>query len=232
MIRAIQLQNKRVGSTFLQRAMDSHPDIVGIDEVFVNNIRKDLRKSGFVPYVNSDLYGHPDQYMKDVINMTYPDKNTIVKVMYNQLDYHHGLMQYIKESNMPIIHVRRFNLLQQVISYLKMALPVDTKIDLPASQIYEMVKQAENDAERFDKYFRGQIRIQLWYEDFIDGQYFTDEVNKAICTLFKVGEFRMFANTKKRLKEDISCHFKNFDEIRRMFKGGRYEWMLEMRTRN
>jgi hypothetical protein len=36
MIRAIQFQNKRVGSTFLQKAIDSHTEIMGIDEVFVN----------------------------------------------------------------------------------------------------------------------------------------------------------------------------------------------------
>lgn len=232
MIRAVQLQNKRVGSTFLQKALDSHPDIIGIDEVFVNNIRDGIRKSGFIPYVKSDLYGNPDQYIENVINITYPDKNTIFKVMYLQLDYHHGLMQYIKESNMPIIHVRRRNLLKQIISYLKMALPVDEKIYYPAMTIFEMVEQAEKDAERFKAYFGDQIKLEIWYEDFISGQGVVDDVNKAICDLFNVDEFKMTANTTKRLHEDISYHVENYETIKKMFQGGKYEWMLEMKTKN
>ena len=58
MIRAIQFQNKRVGSTFLQKALDSHPLIAGVDEIFVNIARMTkIRKSGFIPYVNTTYNG-------------------------------------------------------------------------------------------------------------------------------------------------------------------------------
>ncbi|GAG09178.1 unnamed protein product, partial [marine sediment metagenome] len=91
MIRAIQLQNKRVGSTFLQKAIDSHPNIMGIDEVFVNMARKPgMRKSGFVPFLRSDI-NRAGEYIREVIYKTYPDKHTIFKLMYNQVNEHDGL---------------------------------------------------------------------------------------------------------------------------------------------
>lgn len=48
----IQLSDKRTGSTFFQRALDSHPNIRAIDELFIIEFDKEKvnNKSGFKPY--------------------------------------------------------------------------------------------------------------------------------------------------------------------------------------
>lgn len=117
MIRAIQFQNKRVGSTFLQKAIDSHPMIAGVDEVFVNVARKPgMKKSGFTPYVRSDYNGNPGSYLRKVIWDRYPDRAVIFKLMYNQILHHKGLIDIIEGKRMPVIHLMRRNLVKQVIS--------------------------------------------------------------------------------------------------------------------
>lgn len=232
MIGAIQLQNKRVGSTFLQQAIDSHPDIVGIDEVFVNVARrKNIRKSGFVPFVNSDI-DDPGEYIIKVINNTYPDRNLIFKLMYNQVYYHDGLVEFIKDKNIPMIHVMRKNLVKQVVSFLKMAEYNHNPILITPHEFFTLVEDADFENKFMKNEFENNIKLTLYYEDMIgdtieDKTYLSNNANIAICGFFKVPQVRLFAKTKKKNKEDISVYLPNINEIKRVFKGTKYEWMIK-----
>ena len=137
MIRAIQFQNKRVGSTFLQKAIDSHPMIAGVDEIFVNMAKKPgMKKSGFTPYLRSDYHGHAGSYLNKVVFGRYPDKHVIFKLMYNQILHHQGLMDIIKGRKMPVIHLMRRNLVKQVISGHTAATTKHEKINIDANNLF------------------------------------------------------------------------------------------------
>jgi hypothetical protein len=167
MIRAIQFQNKRVGSTFLQNAINSHTDIMGIDEVFVNMAKKPgMRKSGFIPYLRSDI-NSPSEYMRDVLYRTYPDKNTIFKLMYNQITYHNGLYGCVANGKTPILHLMRKNIAKQIISGLTAARTAHNPVSISPDQFMNMVQQADQENKNWANKLKGQIKLTLYYEDII-----------------------------------------------------------------
>lgn len=231
-INAIEFSNKRVGSTFLQRAIDTHPKIKGIDEVFVNVARKPgMRKSGFVPFVRSDIKD-AGEYIQEVIWKTYPDYNTIFKLMYNQVDFHGGLIRFIRENNIPMIHLMRKNLVKQVISGQNAAYTNHNPVALSPSQLMNMVKLADRQNSDFANMFSKNIKLTLYYEDIIGKRknnltFVEKSVNRKICNFFKVEEFPMYSDTKKKNKNDISVYLTNIDDIRKYFKKTKYEWMVK-----
>lgn len=233
MIRAIEFSNKRVGSTFLQNAINSHTDIIGIDEVFVNICRKaTYRKSGFIPYVRKENpHKTPQNYLEKYIYKSYPNKHTIFKLMYNQIHYHGGLLEFIVRNEVPVIHLMRKNLVKQIISGLTAAQTNHDPISISPERLFTMVKQAKEDNISFSKQLRGYIKLVLYYEDIIgetveDRTYLSPNANIAVCNFFGVEQQQLSATTKKKNSADISTYLPNIKEIRKRFENTEFEWMV------
>jgi hypothetical protein len=235
MIRAIQFQNKRVGSTFLQKALNTHTDIVGIDEVFVNVSKKaKYRKSGFIPFVRPEnKFKKPKNYLRNYIYKAYPDKNTAFKLMYNQIEYHAGIMNYITVNNIPIIHLMRKNIVKQIVSGLTAARTIHKPyVKIQPNQFFNMVVQADNENKSWENKLKDHIRLTLYYEDIIgknEGEktYLSPNANIAVCNFFEVEQQQLYSTTKKKNKEDISVYLPNYDAIKKQFIGTKYQWMVE-----
>lgn len=230
-MRAIQFQNKRVGSTFLQKAIDSHPDIAGIDELFVNMARKKgMRKSGFKPYLRSG-YGSVDAYLNNVYSQV-EKKHTIFKLMYNQVHHHQGLFDMIKREKTPIIHLMRRNLVKQVISSLNAATTEHKPIPISPKELMNKVQEADNLNKQWAKKLKHHIWLTLYYEDIIGATrmgktYASSNTIVSVCDFFGANQFQLFAETKKKNKNDIRVYLPNYDEIKKHFKGSKYQWMIE-----
>ncbi len=235
MIRAIQFQNKRVGSTFLQKALDSHPMIAGVDEVFVNVARKaGMKKSGFTPYVRSDQYRDPAGYLKNVVWAKYPDKHVIFKLMYNQIGFHQHLHPFIESTKMPVIHLMRRNLVKQVISGQNAATTKHDPIGITPDQLFNLVSQADQLNQTWKNRFNDRRKLELYYEDIIgdtiDGFTFVaDSVRMSLCEFFGVELAKRWfcAPTKKKNKNDIWVYLQNREAIEKRFKGTKYHWMVK-----
>ena len=232
MIRAIQFSNKRVGSTFLQKAIDSHPDIAGIDEVFVNMARKPgMKKSGFTPYLRSS-YKTPKSYIEKDIYRKYPDTHTIFKIMYNQIEYHNGLMDYIKQNKIHMIHVIRQNLVKQVISGMTAATTKHDPISITPRGLLTAVQEADKLNLHWSNMLHDHIKLTIFYENLFgetieDRTYVREDVNRSICQFFGVKNMALYATTKKKNKDDVSVYLPNMDEIRKVFKETEFEWMID-----
>jgi hypothetical protein len=231
-VRAIQFSHKRVGSTFLQNAINSHPNIMGIDEVFVNMAKKPgMKKSGFTPYLRSDA-NTPKNYIENIIYKKYPDKHTIFKLMYNQIEYHGGLMQYIIKNNIPMIHLMRKNLVKQILSGLNAATTKHDPIVVRPVRLLELVMDAHKFNILWKDRLANQIKLTLFYEDIIgetvgDKTYMAPNANIAVCDFFGIPQVQLHSPTKKKNKEDIRVYLPNYDEIKKVFKGSKFEWMIQ-----
>ncbi len=229
-MRAIQFQAKRVGSTFLQKAIDSHPEIMGIDEVFVNMAKiPGMRKSGFVPFLRSDFSSKPKDYIEEVINAY--NKNTIFKLMYNQIEFHPGLLGYILDKKIPMIHLMRKNLVKQVISGQTAASEDHVPIKITGQELMNAVKEAHRLQRYWVIKFKDQIKLTLVYEDLfgeVDGErtFLSNNSNVAVCDFFNVPQCRLFAETKKKNKDDLSVYLPNLDDIKKVFAPTKFKWML------
>jgi hypothetical protein len=222
----IQFQNKRTGSTFLQNALNTHPDLVGLDEMFVNSIMPGGRKSGLIPYILT-TNSQPQEYIEQVL---WANSNSHVsfKLMYNQIEYHKGLLDFIKESKIPIIHLKRKNLLKQAISYFRQtnAMPINYMI------LYDSVVGYEKEAERWTEEFKDHDIIEFFYEDMIgetkdEFTYISEYVNMLICNFFDIPNVPMFSGTKKKRVESIWKFIPDKQRTIEKFKNTKYEWMLD-----
>jgi len=225
----VQIQNKRTGSTFLQNSLNTHPDLVGIDEVFVNVARRDeIRKSGFRPYVTTTYNGfnQPQNYIKQVLWAKYPNSNVTFKLMYNQVRHHKGLLQFIKTDKIPIIHLKRYNLLKQAVSYIR-----QTKMPaLTPSGLFDYVVMYEREAKQWTNEFKDHDVLELFYEDMIGEEkkgftYLSEYANMLICTFFGVPVIPMFSDTKKN-STNIWDHLTDKQGTIKKFKNTKYDWML------
>ena len=234
-MRAIQFGPKRSGSTFLQHAINSHPDLLAIDELFVNFLKPQYKKSGFTAFCNSD-YKNPVEYLNEVIYKKYPDNKTSFKLMYNQMSGRRKLIDYILEKNIPLIHLMRKNLVKMIISGKNAGIVGHKPLHIPG---ITLLREVEN-AERLNKYwadkFKNNIRTTLYYEDiigesYVDGEdqitYLTPLANIAVCRFFEVEEVKLYSTTKKKNKEDISVYLPNINEIKNVFRNTKYRWMVE-----
>lgn len=242
-VNALQFQDKRVGSTFLQQAIDSHKDINGYDEVFVNVAKKPgMKKSGFVPYVKLRGRMSVDHYIREKIWKEKKDdgkekknkKNTIFKVMYNQINHHNGLWQFVIKEKMPVIHVKRKNILKQVISKATAAREIHEKLEGATPELlFQKVKELDILRESWSSKLRenGLRVLDLWYEDVIgetikNRTYVDPKVNKLICNFFGVDNEPLYAKTKKKNKDDVWVYIPNRGAVLKRFKDTKYEWMV------
>lgn len=227
---AIQLQNKRTGSTFLQVALNSHPDIVGFDEVFVNRAKFGIKKSGINPYVVTTYNGFSqiEGYIKGEIWGRHPGKHVTFKLMYNQIDYHKGLRGFIRDNKIPIIHLMRRNLVRQVVSYIK-----QTKIEtfLTPDSLFRHVVNADQEASKWESEFYDHKRLSVFYEDIIgktEGEFtfVAPGYNRDLCDFFGVSHRSLLADTKKS-NTNIWDYIPDRQGAIDKLKGTKYQWMIE-----
>lgn len=224
----IQFQNKRTGSTFLQIALNTHPDLVGLDEIFVNVARRDITKSGFRPYmaIEPPIRPTPEKYIKNIWSR-YTHTNVAFKLMYNQIEYHKGLLDFIKESQIPIIHLKRRNLLKQAISYFRQtnAMPINYLV------LYDYVVMYEQEAKKWTEEFEDHDVLELFYEDMIGDQkdeftYLSEYANVCVCNFFDVPDIPMFSGTIKKRVKPIWEYIPDKQGAIKKFKDTKYDWML------
>lgn len=99
----ILLTSQRTGSTFLQKALDSHPQIYSFGEFFAKKDRT-LEKKGIPLFIHSQ-YNAPQHYFNYILK-EYNDKPIIFKLMYFQLRGFE-LLPYIVTNKIPIVHLIR-----------------------------------------------------------------------------------------------------------------------------
>ena len=119
----VQISDTRTGSTVLHDALDSHPDVFCVGEVFGNHgdyrflTRKGLRGQ-------REMKCSPKPFFDSLVaGWEYPggDSRVLVfKLMYHQIrDL--SLMTQLKASNLPVIHLIRRNCVKRALSKLRAA---------------------------------------------------------------------------------------------------------------
>jgi len=233
MIKAIQISNKRVGSTFLQNALNSHFDITAIDEVFVNQVVKNgMRKSGFVPHLKYKPTISAEDYIRNVIWSS--ADNVIFKLMYNQINHsNRDLENFIIDNDIPIIHIKRRNAVKRIISGHNAGIDNFSKIHkLNPDFLLNEVKKSDDLDKKWTKILKNQSKyLELYYEEIIGRNesfytYVDSFISDKICDFFEVNRQFLFTTTKKKNKEDIWTYLPNKNGTLQKFRRTEFEWMV------
>lgn len=237
----IQTSPKRSGSTFLKYALNSHPDIKLLEEIFVNKPKHPpsdtyLKKWPIIPYKNyCKYYGKisPNEYLYKILNSPIHQYNKVIglKVMYNQFNISFP-MELLK--NYKIINLRRKNLIKKIISEAN-AHKTDFFVikELTPTNLFHRVQSQE----KFEKFILNKIQrinnnfISLWYEDIIgetieEKTYINSNINKIICDYLNVKNIPMYSLTKKKNTYSMFDYLPDKQGTINIFKNTKYEWML------
>ena len=175
----VLLSEKRTGSTFLQTALNSHPDITSYDELFIMRTRKDKRDntSFFIEElleaeqnstVSYSVPGLAEAYLRRIYNK---DKPVIFNLIYSQIETWYGdmdLVSVLRNVKMnKVIHLKR-DYLDTILSMKIKELhrksinniPVE-KITLKIDKLKEEIKLYKNRYDKWAEIYKPELSIDF-----------------------------------------------------------------------
>lgn len=220
----ILLSEKRTGSTFVQTALDSHPDITSHDELFIMRTRTEKRNdvSFFVDivseYEGSDMNytvpGLAEEYLKEIYNS---NENVIFNLIYSQIEsWYKGmnLMSILQWFDYKTIHLKR-NFFDTILSmkvkgiYRSNVLRNEMeKIHLNPSEMRRDIVEYKRKYKEWTKIFKPELSID--FEDVLPEE---EVIPKNISNY---GMFNTISKTKTYMDPDMNkklCDFFKVDNI-------------------
>lgn len=242
MFNALQVSNKRAGSEFLMNCLNSHLQVKAFHELFQLEakypLQKHIREQELLPYRRYiRVYGKisKEEFLKKLDK--YNTKIVLFKLMYNQFStYKNFFISKIKDNNIKIIHLKRKNLIRQIISG-KNAPWTDVFAikSLTPEKLFELVEKANNNQKKWDSIIQkicGKNYIEVWYEDIVTTPtesvtWLESNANKKICDFLDIENTPMYSYTKKKNKAPMFDYLPDGDGTVKKFKNTQYEWMLD-----
>ena len=236
MTQAVLLSNKRTGSTFMQEALDSHPNVTSLDEMFMVSTKITERRGyDFYKTKREQENMKIPQYLDWIASQ---DTNTCFRLIYNQ-DQHYNVLKYIADRNMPVIHLVRdpIDIVVSLACKFKHIKPDQTvKVDVKdfifltrkhikirndyrdklASReciVYEtnyenMFGKQEGDVE--DIKLVGSFNIRSNQRTYVD-----ENINRNICEFLNIENVPMWSNVTKKFTLPREEKISNWDEVQK-----------------
>ena len=214
----ITISNERSGSSFLQRLLDSHPNIRARQE--------DLRSS----------HQKNDKFLYDLYFNSRCKKKTLgFKALYGHL--YRGIFDFIKRYNIKVIQLIRRDLLECVLWYRAgtLANVKDFNKIGPLGTFWKLEDKVEVDIERVKKYliklnkdidkYRRYADITIYYKDFTNNQnsdcFYNKEVRRELLEFLGVDDRELQVSqkiNKKNIRPSSKECIKNWDELMKELK--------------
>ena len=247
-MKAVLLSDKKSGSTFVQYAISSHPDLTCYDEMFLIK-HGDRKRRG--QFLYKTMHKEKNMNVKQYLEWLYKQTpNVCFRLMYPH-DIHYNVLNHIINMKIPIIHLVRRNSFKKVISSYTGGVVMNEKIDINPNRLISLIKAAENRMGKYKKILKGYSLIhEIIYEDMIssvDGEldmnkikklggsniqsnvisYMNEKYSKMICELFGVEYKQLYSNVTKKNKENIIDCLVNKQKIINVLKSNKFDHFLE-----
>jgi LPS sulfotransferase NodH len=245
-MKAIIITSQRSGSNFLRHCLESHPAIKCEGELLISGtvttpkILEDFRWPAKVyRYMVAGAW-NPVKILETFLLRN--DAEVVAfKAMYNHVKNPKVLDFLRKHKEIRIIHLKRENLLKQYVSKMllgkkreqrrwqphstKKLPPVSIKIK-PKAAIRAMEKVQEQH-DFFKSFLEEHPRIDLIYENMIEGQCLSDDASKSVCQILDIENRKMCCNFVKVNPDKIQLIVDNYDELVDALQGTAYERFLD-----
>ncbi|MGH8195801.1 MAG: sulfotransferase [Woeseiaceae bacterium] len=248
-VNAIIVTSQRTGSTFLAEVLDAHPDVRCYGEVLNGSpvrpppIVRDYKYAAKTyRYIVSGAW-RPIATMERCY--AHAEKPIVAfQAMYNRVNTR-SVRRFLQErQDIRIIHLRRDNLLKQYVSralltkkrgaskerpwspHTSSPVPaVSTRIS-PAKAIKEMRKVRDLFNE-FESFFARHRKIELVYEQMINGQSLSSAAWAAVGELLEIEPAEAASDQIKINPGDLRPMVENYDELADALKGTEFERFLD-----
>lgn len=238
MIKFIIVANKRTGSTYLQHAINSHPNIRCLDEMFLIRAKNTIERDGVKIFrkLEKDKGFSPREYIEWLGTL---HNNVGFRIVYPQLDHWKNVSDYFVVSDMPIIHLIRSNYFEQAMSWFTKQIPnKQEKLYVDPTQLKNRIEKISFETEYYRRLFKNNRKyIEILYEDMfgkVKGRkvkiqkkgafnikskqktYLSEKYKTKICSFIDVSPSNLSSNLTKRTKWDVWEYIKNSDEIKNL----------------
>jgi hypothetical protein len=242
-VRAVILTTQRTGSTFLVMALDSHPQIESAGEILVgapDRLRAPYR--GPFPrkvaktarFVKSGAWLPGSRMRRFFTGGNAPVR--VFKVMYNQLGNPFARRYLQGNTNIKVLHLRRRNLLKMHVSQLllgKRTKP-QTRESVPTIRVHvdpqaalTRMRRSRALYEQFEQLFAHHPRLNLTYEEMIDGQAIREEVADRVCGFLGVEKLPMTSALLKVNPDSLGDIVSNYTELTDVLSQSEFADLLE-----
>jgi len=248
-MKAVLLSDKKTGSTFVQYAIGSHPELICYDEMFL--IKHGNRKRrGQLLY--KTMRKEKKMGVKQYLDWLYSqNENVCFRLMYPH-DVFHKVLPYIMEMKIPIIHLVRQNHFKKTISKYTLGKVLNEKINIRPDQVISGIKESINRKNRYERILKNYPYVhKIKYENMIGSvseelninkvkklggsnitsnviSYMNKDYSKIICDLFGVEYKQLYSNVTKKNKENIFECLTYKRKIKRVLRSHKFEQYLEM----
>jgi len=239
------LAPKRSGSTFLQEALSSHPNIKCWDELFmIRGPKSGKRRNQYLYWYMKKTKKHSIPQYIDWLHNEYPEKSIGFRLMYPH-EEKWNVLSTIKKKNIPIIHLVRDNLLGKTLSSYTKKLFEVKKMHIDTNKLMADIRlQEKKQNEYYKKTKEYKNVLTLRYEDIIgrtEGDkgdttkfgafnlksnmytYIPTGICEKICNFINEDFFEMYSNVTKKNSHNPWDYIKNKDEVKNALKNEGYE---------
>jgi hypothetical protein len=234
MTQAVLLSNKRTGSTFCQEALNSHPQMIALDEMFMVSTKLKKRRGYDLYKTKKDQY---DMSISQYLNwIATKNRNTIFRLIYNQ-DQHWNVLKHIADRKMPVIHLVRdpIDIVVSLMCKFAHIKPEDTvvvDVNNFVSLVHKHTKLKYDYKDNLSS--RGIVTYDIDYKNMMgkkEGRmegielvgsfnirsrqitYVDETINKDICKFLNIDNIPMYSNVTKKFTMPREEKISNWNEV-------------------
>lgn len=254
----ILVGTQRSGTTLLRTTLDSHPDILCLGEIFYLNKNKNtgskmgknlsdefsswkqyrytayLEQQTFLKRIQSYLtkWKVISEYFDYIFSLN-GHKAIGFKLMHDQMKWMPGIVDYIKENNIKIIHIHRENTLEILASLLTMkkrgyahksksSNSLDkVQIEMPVDKVEKKLDTIYQASMKWKSMFSSYKHYHLIkYEEYVADR---DNQNKSMLDFIGVDSSEKLTSELQKVNTlSLKDVITNYDDIAERLKGTRY----------
>ncbi len=237
----IVLTAPRSGSNYLSYLLHDHPQIMSIGEVYCPDTiwgqpgKTEINHNPFLK-VFRDVF--PVAFLKDVVFCKYPDNIKAVgfRFFYHHAEHYQSVLQHLLSLNdLKIIHLKRMNLLDALIS-LRLAAKTQiwsssrqpkrklTQVKISYDECSEYFEKISVSREKFLEQFTGFPILDVSYEKIVDSP---REETKKVLRFLNVPQRNLNCSLKKQNLYAPREVIINFDKLKKQFNHTKWRHFFE-----
>jgi len=234
--------DKRTGSTFLQEALNSHPQIVCYDEMFMKNRNRKRRGQLLYRTMKTEKNMTTEAYIRWLYDFD-KQSGTLFRLMYPHNEKH-NVLPVLKKMGVPIIHLIRTNGFAKSMSKQMKQKNRGDKIKINTKLLLSNLMDNEYRIWNNKRALKGANVIEIKYEKMIGETigslngvkkygafniksnqitYVSDKYNNMICDFLGVDRVKLFSDVSKRNSWNLWDHIKNVNEVKNTLKNTKWE---------
>lgn len=232
MTRYIITFTPRIGSTWLERLLDSHPEIACNGEAFGKRQGTDMTWLGSENFLENIVFRHTTEHST---GCKVSGDQVLIPNNWRKTGWNHMWDLVVADPEIKIIHLNRRNPILQYVSMMirKQGGPtkltsedrrVNRTVEVDVEEFLEITKRNRKEHERFKRELSNHPSIGITYEDMCND---TEHELRRVTEFLGVEYHPMESKLLKINNHPMRKTIRHYDNLRRKLRGTKWAQYLE-----